>query len=113
MSKISMPGLPTAPPAPIRPANPLTAALNKPDADPATLAKAAQDFEAMALGELLQPMFQTVDAAHGMFGGGDAEATWRPMLVQEMAKQIAAHGGLGLAQPIYQELLRMQAAKSK
>jgi len=82
-------------------------------ADPARMAKAAQDFEAMALGELLQPMFNTVDTAHGMFGGGDAEAAWKPMLVQELAKQIAAHGGLGLAEPIYQEMLRMQAAKSK
>jgi len=96
-----------------RPAGPALAALRAAAADPAQMAKAAQDFEAMALGELLQPMFNTVDTAHGMFGGGDAEAAWKPMLVQEMAKQIAAHGGLGLAQPIYQEMLRMQEAKSK
>ena len=113
MSKVSMPGPPPAPPMPPRPANPVTAALRTPGADPAQLAKAAQDFEAMALGELLQPMFNTVDSAHGLFGGGDAEAAWQPMLVQEMAKQIAEHGGLGLAQPIYREMLRMQAEKSK
>jgi Rod binding domain-containing protein len=82
-------------------------------ADPAKLEKAAQDFEAMALGELLQPMFDTVDTAHSPFGGGDGEAAWRPMLVQEMAKQIAASGGLGLARPLYAAMLRMQEAKSK
>ncbi|HVZ10500.1 rod-binding protein [Rhodopila sp.] len=79
----------------------------------ARLAKAAQDFEAMALGELLQPMFDTVDTAHGLFGGGDAEAAWRPLLVQEMARQIASHGGLGLAAPVQAAMLRMQQAKSR
>ena len=33
--------------------------------------QAAQDFEAMALGQLLAPMFDTVDTAHSTFGGGD------------------------------------------
>jgi Rod binding domain-containing protein len=58
-------------------------------------------------------MFDTVDTAHSPFGGGDGEAAWRPMLVQEMAKQIAASGGLGLARPLYAAMLRMQEAKSK
>jgi hypothetical protein len=35
--------------------------------------KAAQDFEAMALGEMLQPMFSTVDTSKGLFGGGKGE----------------------------------------
>ena len=111
MSQISIPSL-ALPQAP-RPDNPASAALRTNAADPASLAKAAQDFEAMALGELLQPMFDTVDTAHSLFGGQDGEAAWRPMLVQEMAKQIAAHGGLGLARPIYAAMLRMQEAKSK
>jgi len=79
-------------------------------ADPAALRKAAQDFEAMAIGQFLQPMFETVDTGHSLFGGGSAEETWKPMMVQEMAKQIAAHGGLGLAAPVYQAMLRMQEA---
>ena len=64
-------------------------------ADPAKLRKAAQDFEAMAIGQFLQPMFETVDTGHSL-------------MVQEMGKQIAAHGGLGLAEPVYQAMLRMQ-----
>ncbi len=70
--------------------------------------KAAQDFEAMALGELLKPMFDTIDLSQNPFGGGDGEAAWQPMLVTELAKKIAAGGGLGLAQPIYEQMLRMQ-----
>jgi peptidoglycan hydrolase FlgJ len=111
MSQIAIPN-PTLP-VTGSPAKAATDALRGSAADPAKLAKAAQDFEAMALGELLQPMFDTVDTAHGPFGGGDGEAAWRPMLVQEMAKQIAAHGGLGLARPVYAAMLRMQETKSK
>lgn len=82
-------------------------------ADPAQVAKAAHDFEAMAIGQLLQPMFDTVDSAHGLFGGGAAEEAWKPMLVQEFAKQITNHGGLGLAKPIYDAMLRMQEGNKK
>ena len=70
--------------------------------------KAAQDFEAMALGQMLAPMFDGVDTAHGVTGGGDAEAAWRPMLTQEMAKHLAGHGGLGLAVPVFHQMLLMQ-----
>ena len=69
---------------------------------------AARKFEAMALGSLLKPMFSTVDTAHGLFGGGAGEAMWQPMLVEAVAKRMAAAGGLGLAQPIFQEMLRAQ-----
>lgn len=73
--------------------------------------KAAQDFEAMALGQMLAPMFDTVDSARGPFGGGDGEATWRPMLTQELAKRLSAHGGLGLAVPVFHQMLQMQEAR--
>jgi peptidoglycan hydrolase FlgJ len=70
--------------------------------------QAARDFEALAIGQLLSPMFETVDTAHSAFGGGEAEATWRPMMVDAIGKQIAAHGGFGLAAPIYAAMLRAQ-----
>ena len=72
------------------------------------LREAAKDFEAMALGQLLAPMFETVDTAHSAFGGGEAEAAWRPMMVDAIARQIAAHGGLGLAAPVFAAMLRAQ-----
>jgi flagellar protein FlgJ len=72
------------------------------------LMQGAKDFEAMALGQLLAPMFQTVDTAHSEFGGGEAEGTWRPMLVDAIGKQIAAHGGLGIAAPVFAAMLHAQ-----
>jgi Rod binding domain-containing protein len=80
--------------------------------DSAKVWKAARDFEAMALGEFLKPMFDTVDSKNNLFSGGEAEKTWKPMLVDEIGKQIAAHGGLGLAGPIHDAMLRMQEGRS-
>ena len=79
--------------------------------DSAKLWQAARDFEAMAVGQLLQPMFDTVDLAHSAFGGGAAEAAWRPMLVDAIGKQMAAHGGIGLATPVFEAMLRAQEAR--
>lgn len=79
-----------------------------PPAQTAKLWQAARDFEAVAIGQLLQPMFDTVDSSHGAFGGGDGEAAWRPMLVDAIGKQMAAHGGLGLATPVLNALLQAQ-----
>ena len=80
-------------------------------ADPAKVWKAAHDFEAMALGAFLKPMFETVDSKKNLFSGGEAEKTWKPMMVDEIAKQISAAGGLGLAGPVHDEMLRMQEGK--
>jgi len=88
---------------PVRPSAPTSSA---------KLWKAAHDFEAMALGEFLKPMFDTVDSKHNLFSGGEAEKTWKPMLVDEVGKQIAAQGGLGLAGPLHDAMLRMQEGKS-
>ena len=84
-----------------------------PPAQVQKIQKAAQEFEAMAIGQLLTPMFATVDGSKGMFGGGEGEAAWKPMMISTMAKQMAAHGGLGLAQPIMQQMLRMQEAHNE
>jgi Rod binding domain-containing protein len=72
------------------------------------IAATAKQFEAMALTELLNPIFNTVDTAHGLFGGGEAEAAWKPMMVSELAKNLSAHGGLGLARPVMEQMIRIQ-----
>ena len=87
-----------------RAAHPAAKASQSPDA----LWKAARDFEAMVIGQLLQPMFETVDNSKSPFSGGHGEKAFKPMIVEEMAKKIAAGGGFGLAQPIYAQMLRMQ-----
>jgi Rod binding domain-containing protein len=70
---------------------------------------AAQKFEAHALGALLQPMFETLSARHA-FGGGAAEEMWRPMLVAEFGKVMAASGGIGLADSVLRQMLARQEA---
>lgn len=70
--------------------------------------QAARDFEAMTLGELFKPMFDTVDTAHGLFGGGAGEEAFRPMIINEIARSVANHGGVGLAEPVFRQMLLAQ-----
>jgi Rod binding domain-containing protein len=77
---------------------------------PAAMRKAAQSFEAQALGALLQPAFAAADPSRSAFGGGGAEAQWRPMLVDAVAGSAARAGGVGLGAMVLREMLRMQAA---
>lgn len=85
-----------------------TAPSTLPPAQQQKIAKAASDFESMAINQLLTPIFNTVDQSKSMFGGGEGEAAWKPMMVTAIAKQMTANGGLGLAQPIMQQMIRMQ-----
>ncbi len=71
----------------------------------ARIQKAAQDFEAMALGQMLAPMFETVDTSKGAFGGGSGEEAWKPMMVTELGKQMAKSGGVGLARPVMEQMI--------
>lgn len=69
-------------------------------ANPAALAKQAKEFESMAISQMLKPMFDTVDTPDALFGGSPAEKTWQPFLLDAIAKQMEAGGGLGLANQI-------------
>ena len=70
--------------------------------------RSAEEFEAMAVAQMLQPMFNTVDTSKGLFGGGKGEAAWKPMMVEEMGKMLAKSGGIGIADAVLKEMLRMQ-----
>jgi Rod binding domain-containing protein len=71
--------------------------------------RVAEEFEAMALAELLQPIFAQINP-RGLGGGGAGEEMFRPMLVQEYAAAMAKGGGVGLADAVMRELTRLQAA---
>jgi Rod binding domain-containing protein len=92
----------------LSPAPPLAAAAGKQTHDMARIAKAAEDFTAVALGALLKPMFEAADDDSNPFGGGAGEKAWRPMMVDEIAKSIARQGGFGLSAPVAQAMLQMQ-----
>jgi peptidoglycan hydrolase FlgJ len=67
----------------------------------------AQQFERMFIAEMLGPMFQGLET-DGPFGGGNAEATFRPMLIDQYADAIARGGGVGIAESVLKEILKMQ-----
>jgi flagellar protein FlgJ len=75
--------------------------------DPQTR-RAAEEFEAMFLSQMLAPMFEGLDT-EGLGGGGMGEEIFRPMLVEQYAKAISNAGGVGLADSIIAEMNRLQA----
>lgn len=79
-------------------------------APPDKIRQSARDFEAMTIGQMLQPMFSTLEQG-GLFDGGEAEQTLKPMLVTEFANMMEARGGLGLEQPVMAAMLRAQAER--
>ena len=80
-------------------------------AAPPKLRQAAQAFEAQALSQLLAPAFAAADTSRGAFGGGAAEAQWRPMLLDAMAGAAARSGhGVGIGEMVLREMLRWQSA---
>jgi peptidoglycan hydrolase FlgJ len=72
--------------------------------------KTAQEFEAVFISEMLRPMFANIEAAEP-FGGGDGEKIYRDMQVDEYGKAIAKSGGIGLADQVMREMIKMQEAK--
>ena len=77
----------------------------------AALKKVAEEFEGMVLNELLAPMFEGLDT-DGLGGGGSGEAMFRPMLLDNYAKGMAADGGIGVADAVLKELVRMQGGET-
>jgi Rod binding domain-containing protein len=69
--------------------------------------RAAEEFEAVFLGEMLGPMFESLNT-DGLGGGGMGEEIFRPMLVERYADAISRSGGVGIADSIVRELMRMQ-----
>jgi Rod binding domain-containing protein len=75
----------------------------------AEMRESAESFEAFFLSQTFQEMFKGVKA-NSMFGGGFAEDTWRSMLVDQYGKEVAAKGGIGLADHVVQSMIKMQNA---
>lgn len=78
--------------------------------DPKSIDKAAQDFEAEFLSQMLESMFKGIKT-DGPFGGGHAEEMMRSFMLQEYGKVMAASGGVGIADAVKRELLHAQEGK--
>lgn len=85
-----------APVAPVAPAAPQP---RNPDAW-----RAAQAFEAQFLAEMLK--HTGLSAPPGTMGGGMAEAQMASMMTEQRAHHMVQAGGIGLAQPVYQAIMR-------
>ena len=70
----------------------------------------AQKFEASFLSVMLQSMSAGVKTPE-LGGGGEGEDMFKSLLNEEMAKQIAKAGGVGLADSVQREMLKMQGLK--
>ena len=69
--------------------------------------KTAKDFEASFLSVMLGQMFKDV-GAEAPFSGGHGEAAFKSFLGDAMAKQMVQHGGVGLADRVAKEMLKLQ-----
>jgi Rod binding domain-containing protein len=78
-----------------------------PKGDARALDKAARDFEAVFVGQMLEQMWAGVSTG-GTFGGGSGERIFRSLMIQSVGQQICDHGGIGLAPAIKREMIAMQ-----
>lgn len=69
--------------------------------------RAAEEFESVFLSEMLGPMFEGLDT-EGLGGGGMGEQIFRPMLIERYAEAIGRAGGVGIADSVVREFMRMQ-----
>jgi len=79
-------------------------------AQTARMRKTAEDFEATFLSQMMKPMFEGL-STDGPFGGGEAEGTWRSFMIDAIAKTTVKAGGIGLADTVMSEMLKMQEAR--
>ncbi len=74
--------------------------------------EAAKNFESVFVAEMMKPMFEEVNKADPMFGGGKGEEIFSGMLVDQYGKLLAERGGIGIAEKVKAELLKLQEAKA-
>ena len=73
----------------------------------AEVRRAAEEFEAVFISQMLAPMFEGLETDE-LFGGGPGEDIYRSILVEEYGKAIARSGGIGIADAVQREILRLQ-----
>ncbi|MCB1721590.1 MAG: rod-binding protein [Alphaproteobacteria bacterium] len=70
--------------------------------------RAAQDFEAVFIAEMMKPMFAGIET-EAPFGGGKGEEIFRSMMIQEYGKMIAQTGGIGIADHVKDHMIQVQS----
>lgn len=67
----------------------------------------AQDFESQFISTMTQSMFEGIKS-DGPFDGGEGEGMFRSLLVDQYGKEMTRAGGIGIADKIYGEILKLQ-----
>lgn len=81
--------------------------VNPATSDQKKLKKAAQEFEAIFVQQMLEAMDKTVEREDSVMGGGSAEEYWRGMMNEQVAQSISTRtggSGFGLAESIYRQM---------
>lgn len=76
---------------------------------PDQIRKSAQEFEAFFLSQMVGHMFEGIDV-DAQFGGGQGEAVYRSLMVQEYGRTLSKAGGVGIADMVGREMMRLQEA---
>lgn len=73
--------------------------------------KAAQDFEAVFVTQMVQLMMEQVEVDEN-FGGGHGEEMFRGVLSENIGKEISRGSGIGLSDVVREQLLKLQSGQS-
>ena len=74
---------------------------------PSDAQKAAESFEAFFISQMLSDMFAGVET-DPLFGGGQGETVFRSLMIDEYGKSLAGNGGIGIANSVLAEIIRLQ-----
>lgn len=69
--------------------------------------RTAHDFESFFLSRSLDDMFSGVKT-DGPMGGGQGETMFRALLNEEYGRVIAGTGGIGIADAVFREIIKLQ-----
>lgn len=81
-------------------------------ADRAAARAAAENFEAVFVGQMVSHMFAGIKE-DAVFGGGQAGDMYRSMMNDEYGRAIARSGGIGVADQVMRHILKMQEGTSR
>lgn len=76
------------------------------------MAATARDFEAVFIGQMTKIMMESAEPAEG-FSGGHGEEIFRGVMAEELGKEIAKRGGIGLAPAVMDQMIKMQGSAAR
>ncbi|MFO0388212.1 MAG: rod-binding protein [Alphaproteobacteria bacterium] len=69
--------------------------------------KVSKDFESLFISQMLEQMFGE-SLGEDFFGSEESSDVYRQLMVEQYGKKISASGGIGIADYVKRELLKMQ-----